>query len=128
MQACPECGTPLDEVPFVDCATHRQHGDQSRPCVLVRVYDWGDRRWCYWDPFGCSARDHVIVEVPRRNDDDEVIPGHSKQPVIGVVSKKQPTPEERAKASKWLVGRIDWDAHRARTALMPPRWEEDDDA
>jgi hypothetical protein len=32
---CPECGTPLDEVPFGDCATHAADAEPERPPELA---------------------------------------------------------------------------------------------
>jgi hypothetical protein len=34
---CPECGTSLDEIPFVPCQTHRRHEVSQRPLTQEEI-------------------------------------------------------------------------------------------
>jgi hypothetical protein len=108
---------PLD----INCKTHRKQDEKPHPCIMVRVFEWGSSEWAYLDPFGCRAGDFVLVEKPLRDSDELVIPGHTRHALVGLVVRHgKLDPDEIRKATKFIVQRIDWDSHVARTALHPP--------
>jgi hypothetical protein len=61
--------------------------------------------------------DTVIVEAPRAQDGSPV--EHSGLAYPGTVVDADPPETMCKRATKWIVDRVDWDAHRARSALAP---------
>lgn len=104
---------------------------EDRPCVTVVVGDWGPpapsaKGWTYWVPAyvgELQVGDHVIVESPR--DEKSKLVEKSGIPVLGKVSDAKPPLDIRKKATKWIVGRVDWDAYRALQDLLPTMKEDD---
>lgn len=59
----------------------------------------------------------VIVEVPR--DIKGRLVAHSGTPMVAQVTDTNPPGTMCAKANKWIIDRVHWDAYRARSALAP---------
>jgi hypothetical protein len=61
--------------------------------------------------------DTVIIEAPRGENGRTV--EHSGIAYPGTVVEVDPPADFAKQARKWIVCKVDWDAHRARSALAP---------
>lgn len=98
---------------------------EDRPCVTV-VYDDASKGpgWTYWahgGPF--KEGDWVVVEAPR--DQRAQLVEASGIPMLAKVIDTKPPGTMRKKATRWIVGKVEWDPYRALQALVPKTEGED---
>lgn len=98
---------------------------KKRRYVTVVVDGWRSPRspdraegWTYWVPGYVGelvVGDHVIVEAPR--DKGGRLVEQSGIPQLADVIDVKPPKGARDKATKWIVGKVDWPPYRMLAAL-----------
>lgn len=97
----------------------------ERRCVTCLPDGWSKRivgreGWTYWVPGyvgDLKVGDWIIVEHPR--DALGGLVDQSGIPILAQVSDVKPPDSMRKMATRWIVGKIEWEPYRAMQALAP---------
>lgn len=91
---------------------------EERRCATVKILEWvtgpSARGWTYWLPaymVDLKKGDWVVVESPR--DGRGHLVESSGIPLLAQVAEVDPPPDIAAKATRWLVAKVDWEPYRA---------------